>query len=154
MEVRQHLVSDRSHPTILLFVIRDFAGVTSKENIEAVLLGDLQQLWSAIHIPQADDGEKRLESSFDVRFEFLPHKLLQSTEFEVELERLKRKFNGPSFSSFDTEERTLPAADLVRLAAGIWQKILASKDLHLPTERELVAQYRCEEILQVIFERR
>lgn len=154
MEVRQHLVSDRSHPTILLFVIRDFAGVTSKENIEAVLLGDLQQLWSAIHIPQTDDGEKRLESSFDVRFEFLPHKLLQSTEFEAELERLKGKFNGPSFSSFDTEERTLPAGDLVRLAAGIWQKILASKDLHLPTERELVAQYRCEEILQVIFESR
>lgn len=152
MEVRQHLVSDRSHPTILLFVIRDFAGVTSKENIQAVLLGDLQQLWSAIHIPQAD-GERRLEASFDVRFEFLPHKLLQNAEFEVELERLKRKFSGPGFSSLlDTEERTLPAGDLVRLAAGIWQKILASKDLHLPTERELVAQYRCEEILQVFSE--
>ena len=30
--------------------------------------------------------------------------------------------------------------------AGIWEQVLANKDLDLPTQQELLAQFRCDEI--------
>lgn len=29
---------------------------------------------------------------------------------------------------------------------GIWQQVLANKDLDLPTQQELLAQFRCDEL--------
>lgn len=34
-------------------------------------------------------------------------------------------------------------------ASSIWDKVLTNKDLDLPTQQELLAQYRCDEISSV-----
>jgi len=36
-------------------------------------------------------------------------------------------------------------------AAAIWEKIITNKDLDLPTQQELLAQFRCEEIANAAF---
>ncbi len=35
---------------------------------------------------------------------------------------------------------------------GIWQQVLTNKDLDLPTQQELLAQFRCDEIAQAVIE--
>lgn len=36
-------------------------------------------------------------------------------------------------------------------AGGIWEKIMTNKDLDLPTQQELLAQFRCDEIANAAF---
>ncbi len=34
----------------------------------------------------------------------------------------------------------------------MWEKIISNKDLHLPTQQQLLAQFRCDEIMKVVSE--
>ena len=42
--------------------------------------------------------------------------------------------------------RRIPADGFPMYAEGIWSQIITNKDLDLPTQQELLAQYRCDEI--------
>lgn len=37
-------------------------------------------------------------------------------------------------------------------AASTWESIVANKDLDLPTQQQLLAQFRCDEIAKVAFD--
>lgn len=47
--------------------------------------------------------------------------------------------------------KRVPADGLHVYAAAIWEKIMTNKDLDLPTQQELLAQFRCEEIANAAF---
>ncbi len=42
--------------------------------------------------------------------------------------------------------RRIPADGLSVYAEGVWDQIVNNKDLDLPTQQELLAQFRCDEI--------
>ncbi len=42
--------------------------------------------------------------------------------------------------------RRIPADGFSRYAEGVWDQIVSNKDLDLPTQQELLAQFRCDEI--------
>lgn len=46
--------------------------------------------------------------------------------------------------------RRIPADGFARYAEGIWDQIVNNKDLDLPTQQELLAQFRCDEILREV----
>ncbi|CAG8624179.1 19517_t:CDS:10, partial [Racocetra fulgida] len=48
--------------------------------------------------------------------------------------------------------KRVPADGLHVYAEGIWDQIMSNKDLDLPTQQELLAQYRCDEIASVAFD--
>ena len=45
----------------------------------------------------------------------------------------------------------VPADGFSHFTKCIWEKIVTSKELDLPTQQQLLAQFRCEEIAKVSF---
>lgn len=62
------------------------------------------------------------------------------------------RFNDPENPDFvfrPEYHKRIPADGYNMYASSIWDKVLTNKDLDLPTQQELLAQYRCDEISNV-----
>jgi hypothetical protein len=81
---------------------------------------------------------------------------LQPEKFLEEVDKLSTRFTAGHRSTKDQEfqggvflpeyHRRIPADGLSIYAAGVWDQIVNNKDLDLPTQQELLAQFRCDEI--------
>lgn len=139
----------------MFFVIRDHLGTTPLANLRDTLIQDLSRIWSSISKPQGLENSK-IEDYFDFAFSALPHKILQPEKFVEEVGRLGTRFTAGHRSTKDQEfsggvflpeyHRRIPADGLSVYAEGIWDQIVHNKDLDLPTQQELLAQFRCDEI--------
>ena len=98
--------------------------------------------------PEALVGAE-LGDFFDVSFSALPHKVLQAKEFDEGIAQLQRRFidrSDPQYV-FQTEyHKRIPIDGLPHYLESVWEQILQNKDLDLPTQQELLAQFRCDEI--------
>ena len=156
----------RSVPrSLLFFVIRDHLGTTPLSNLKQTLMQDLSKIWSSLSKPQGLE-KSRIEDYFDFAFVTLPHKILQPERFELEVKELGTRFregfnkdsnpkrlalNGNSgdddFPVLQPQyHRRIPADGFPHYAGGVWEQIDNNKDLDLPTQQELLAQFRCDEI--------
>jgi hypothetical protein len=158
-----HITMLTEHRTIpkslLFFVIRDHLGTTPLKNLQNTLIQDLSKLWSTISKPTGLENS-RIEDYFDFAFVALPHKILQPEKFEEAVTKLSQRFkegyNDPRKSGLIDEaelpiflpqyHRRIPADGFPVYAEGIWDQIVHNKDLDLPTQQELLAQFRCDEI--------
>jgi protein SEY1 len=145
--------------SLLLFVIRDHTGRTPLTNLRNTLTSNLTRIWSSIAKPPGLE-ESRIEDYFDFAFSALPHKLLQPELFEAEVAKLGTRFRlgykDPKRIGLVDEDslpflmpeyhRRIPADGFAVYAKGIWEQIMTNKDLDLPTQQELLAQFRCMEI--------
>jgi protein SEY1 len=145
--------------SLLLFVIRDHTGRTPLSNLRRTLLENLTRIWAAISKPPGLE-ESKIEDYFDFAFSALPHKLLQPELFEKEVAKLGRRFRlgykDPKKVGLVDEDqepmlvpeyhRRIPADGFAVYAKGVWEQIMTNKDLDLPTQQELLAQFRCLEI--------
>lgn len=134
--------------TLLLFVIRDYIGTTPLANLESTIRADLQRIWASLAKPEALAGAE-LSDFFDVSFSALPHKVLQAKEFDEGVMQLQRRFidrSDPQYV-FQTEyHKRIPIDGLPHYLESVWEQIMQNKDLDLPTQQELLAQFRCDEI--------
>jgi DNA-binding transcriptional regulator YbjK len=140
-------------------VIRDHIGATPLENLQNTLLADLGRIWDSLSKPKGLENSK-ISDYFDFAFSALPHKLLQPQLFESEVEKLSGRFRegykDPKRQGLMKEDeqplflpeyhRRIPADGFPAYAEGIWDQIENNKDLDLPTQQELLAQFRCDEI--------
>ncbi|WFD31493.1 Dynamin-like GTPase that mediates homotypic ER fusion [Malassezia sp. CBS 17886] len=134
--------------TLLCFVIRDFIGTTPLENLQETILTDLRRIWAGLSKPEALQ-EADLSDFFDFTFTTLPHKLLLADEFEAQAAQLQGRFLDPSDGGyvFQTQyHKRIPVDGLPHYLEGIWEQIEQNKDLDLPTQQELLAQFRCDEL--------
>ena len=145
--------------SLLFFVIRDHLGITPLSNLKQTLLQDLQRIWSSLSKPQGLEKSK-IDDYFDFAFVALPHKILQPEGFEREVRRLGTRFRegyvDPKKAGLALDEqspvllsqyhRRIPADGFPMYAEGVWEQIDSNKDLDLPTQQELLAQFRCDEI--------
>lgn len=140
--------------TCLLFVIRDHIGTTPLANLSNTLTKDLENIWAGLSKPEGLE-DCQISDYFDFEFTTLPHKLLQPEKFESEVLNLRKRFSDPSASNYVFKAkyaRRIPADGLSMYTGGIWEQIMSNKDLDLPTQQELLAQYRCDEISQAAYE--
>lgn len=126
-------------------------------NLRTTLIQDLTKIWSTISKPQGLEGS-RIEDYFDFGFAALPHKILQADKFVSEVSKLGSRFTtghkGNKGADHELEggvflpeyHRRIPADGFSVYAEGIWDQIVHNKDLDLPTQQELLAQFRCDEI--------
>ncbi|KAK3387434.1 protein SEY1 [Podospora didyma] len=145
----------QSPRSLLFFVIRDHIGTTPLSNLRNTLIQDLSKIWSSISKPQGLESSK-IEDYFDFAFAALPHKILQPDKFLAEVDKLGGRFTTGHRSTKDQEfvggvflpeyHRRIPADGLSVYAEGVWDQITNNKDLDLPTQQELLAQFRCDEI--------
>ncbi|KOS22138.1 Protein sey1 [Escovopsis weberi] len=144
--------------SLLFFVIRDHIGVTPLANLRSTLIQDLTKIWSTISKPDGLENS-RIEDYFDFGFAALPHKILQEEKFASEVKNLAGRFSAgkPGRAEGGDGEldggiflpeyhRRIPADGVSVYAEGIWDQIVNNKDLDLPTQQELLAQFRCDEI--------
>lgn len=120
----------------------------------------MTKIWSSISKPQGLDNS-RIEDYFDFAFAALPHKILQPERFISEVQNLGRRFIAGTKANKDASHgcneleggvflpeyhRRIPADGFSVYAEGVWDQIVSNKDLDLPTQQELLAQFRCDEI--------
>ncbi|KAJ5917600.1 Protein sey1 [Penicillium verhagenii] len=153
-----------THRSLLFFVIRDFIGTTPLKNLQKTLLEDLSRLWDTISKP-AGLEKSTIHDYFDFQFYGLPHKGYQPDQFVAEGKKLalrfREGFRDPKRDALKGEfseggvflpeyHRRIPADGFSHYAEGIWDQIVNNKDLDLPTQQELLAQFRCDEILREV----
>jgi len=79
----------------------------------------------------------------------LPHKKWAAAEFNSRVKELRRMFVDKTSDKYvlgPDYKNDVPADGLPRYAKGIWETIQANKDLNLPSQKEMLAIYRCDEI--------
>lgn len=155
----QLFLKDKQSQTrsLLFFVIRDHIGTTPLSNLRNTLVQDLTKIWSSISKPPGLENSS-IEDYFDFAFAALPHKILQPDKFITEVQNLGARFATGHRASQDQDQefsggvflpeyhRRIPADGLSMYAEGVWDQIVHNKDLDLPTQQELLAQFRCDEI--------
>ncbi|KAJ3024040.1 Dynamin-like GTPase that mediates homotypic ER fusion [Thoreauomyces humboldtii] len=154
-EVNLQLFQQKGSPkTCLFFVIRDFTGVTPIENLSASILKDLERIWAGLNKPPGKEGSL-ISDFFEFNFAGLPHKVYALQDFDAQAQKLKSKFYDRSNSEYTfkpTFHKHIPADGFPQFAEAIWEKIVTNRDLDLPTQQQLLAQYRCDEIMRVAYE--
>lgn len=126
-------------------------------------MADLNRIWSSLSKPTGLE-ESEITDFFDFQFAALPHKILQPEKFLEETKNLRKRFRegvSPDVqvlsdgSPGDEESngvflpayhRRIPADGFPLYAEGVWEQIVSNKDLDLPSQQELLAQFRCDEI--------
>ncbi|KAI9834461.1 MAG: Dynamin-like GTPase that mediates homotypic ER fusion [Phylliscum demangeonii] len=147
--------------SLLFFVIRDHLGTTPLPNLRNTLIQDLTNIWSSLSKPAGLEKSK-IHDYFDLAFVALPHKILQPERFVEEVAKLETRFQDghrdSKRSAVPGEEhisggvflpeyhRRIPADGFPKYAESVWEQIESNKDLDLPTQQELLAQFRCDEI--------
>lgn len=156
------LKENKSNPrSLLFFVIRDHLGTTPLANLRNTLIQDLSRIWAGLSKPKGMEKSK-IEDYFDFAFSALPHKILQPEKFVSEVAKLGTRFRegqkDPRRDPLRSEEeldrgiflpeyhRRIPADGFSIYAENVWDQIVNNKDLDLPTQQELMAQFRCDEI--------
>ena len=161
------LIDSRSNPrSLLFFVIRDHLGSTPLANLRNTLIQDLSRIWSGLNKPPGLEKSK-IDDYFDFAFAALPHKILQPDRFVSEVEKLGTRFRDgfrdsrrDAFKSDQDSDgiflpeyhRRIPADGFSIYAQQVWDQIVNNKDLDLPTQQELMAQFRCDEISREVLE--
>ncbi|KAJ2219842.1 Dynamin-like GTPase that mediates homotypic ER fusion [Coemansia sp. RSA 520] len=108
----------------------------------------MDRIWTGLNKPEGLEDAK-LGDYFDLKFSSLPHKLLQPENFEQAALALRSQFVDAKSSEYVFQpeyKRRVPADGFPRYAEAVWEKVVSNKDLDLPTQQELLAQYRCDEI--------
>lgn len=145
----------RSHEkTLLLFVIRDHVGATPMKNLTATLTQDMERIWDSLSKPE-HLASTTIYDYFDLSFAALPHKVLMPEKFEIEVKELRKRFIDPKREDYvfkPVYHKRIPADGVGFYMEGIWEQVLTNKDLDLPTQQELLAQFRCDEIAAVVLE--
>ncbi|KAL8848310.1 MAG: hypothetical protein Q9221_006664 [Calogaya cf. arnoldii] len=147
--------------SLLFFVIRDHLGTTPLANLRNTLIQDLSRIWAGLSKPKGMEDSK-IEHYFDFAFSTLPHKILQPEKFVSECGKLGIRFRegqrDPRRDPLRNDEesdrgiflpeyhRRIPADGFSIYAENVWDQIVNNKDLDLPTQQELMAQFRCDEI--------
>lgn len=131
----------------MLFVLRDFSPQSSKEHIMEMIRNDINNIWTEIHKPEKF-ADKKASDFFELEFAFMPHKVFQPKEFEDNVAELRTRFNvGAPNSLFleDSGDKNVPMDGLSYYMEQNWASIRSNKELNLPDQRKLVAEFRCNE---------
>ena len=136
---------------MLLFVIRDFTNVTSLDNLSATLKSDIEKIWDGLSKPKGKEDSK-FHDFFDTEFVGMPHKVFTPEKFMEDVAQLTDRFSDSNHEKYifsSNYHKNIPADGFAAFASSIWKCILENKDLDLPSQKQLLAQYRCDEIERV-----
>ena len=147
-EMNLKLFEQKTAKKIIIF-LRDFDPTRNrKDKIECLILEDIHKIWSDIKIPEIYAG-KGPENFFSFEFITLPHLIYREKDFKVEIVNLRKRLdkdNPNYFFNNLSSIKNVPADGLKQYINQIWNDIMNDKDLDIPSQREMLANYRCTEI--------
>ncbi|KAI9331858.1 root hair defective 3 GTP-binding protein [Obelidium mucronatum] len=155
LDVNLQLFQQTGSPkTCLHFVIRDFTSQTPLEKLSQTLMKYLEKIWSDLSKPESKK-DCSIHDFFTFAFSGLPHKIFARQDFESQVAQLRTKFTDQTHAEYVFQpilHKRVPADGFSAFANGIWERISSSKELDLPTQTQLLAEHRCEEISKEIFD--
>ena len=141
-----------SSKTLLMFVVRDHnEEETPFSAIQVKIRAEVERIWAELRKP-AQFADKGIDELFDIQYIGLPHKNYQKAAFASAVETLKQRFIDPSaekyvFASGQRGSKAVPLDGFGHYAEQLWATILTNKALDLPSQREMLATFRCDEII-------
>ena len=151
-EMNLKLFEQKTAKKIIIF-LRDFdPSRNKKDKIETLILEDIHKIWKEIKIPEEYAG-KGPESFFSFEFITLPHLIYREKDFKDEITNLRGRLDKNAenyFFSNLSSIKNVPADGLKQYVTQIWTDIMNDKDLDIPSQREMLAKYRCTEIKNLL----
>ena len=139
---------DQSSQKKLLFVLRDYDDRIGFATIKDMLDKDVKQIWSEIYKPEKWENSQPGDF-FDFEYCALPHKMFQPDAFNQACLDLRTRFQVDATNTLflsDSEQKNVPVDGVPIFISQTWEVIRQQKDLNLPDQREIVANFRCNEI--------
>ena len=147
-EMNLKLFEQKTAKKIIIF-LRDFDPTRNQRNkIESLILEDIKKIWKEIQIPEQYAG-KGPDHFFSFEFITLPHLIYREKDFMEEIKKLRKRLVAGDENYFFnnlSSIKNVPADGLKQYVTQIWTDILNDKDLDIPSQREMLANYRCNEI--------
>lgn len=141
---------EKEEKPTLLVILRDFSGSHAEPVIET-LRKSFDIIWEGIKKPEAY-MDSNIEDIFHWRCFLLPHYELQRDQFDLKVKELREWFLNPESSNYLFAHagmfRGIPLDGLPAYLSSCWDSIRSSKELDIPTQRELLAQHRCTELME------
>lgn len=148
LQLFNHELYAKDEKPTLLIVLRDFTE-TDLEKYSDIVMKSLSKIWESITKPTGFESSE-ITTLFHVRFQGLPHYKLQREAFDKSIVDFRRWFNDPLSPKYlfnsTVSYRGIPLEVLPPYFESCWASIQASKDLDIPSQRDLVAQHKCSEL--------
>ena len=151
MEVNLSLFHQSKQKCLLLFVIRDFTGMTPLSNLGQSLEADMNKIWTDLNKPD-ECIDSKIDDFFDLKFFSITHKYYKPDEFEHNIMQLGDQFSNDTFFDNNKYHRKIPIDAWALYSEKIWNQIEDNKDLDLPTQQILVSKFKCNEILNNVYD--
>lgn len=148
---KSKLNSNNDHKVLLLIVIRDHVGATPVESLAETVTEDLKKIWDSLLKP-GELGHLKFEDFFDLDFHALNHKILQPKEFSEGIGKLGDRLVKENGLFKPEYHHNIPVEGWTLYAEKCWEQIENNKDLDLPTQQILVAQFKCDEIVEQTYQ--
>ncbi|ELP92077.1 GTP-binding protein, putative, partial [Entamoeba invadens IP1] len=148
----QLFVKEETPKTLIVFVIRDREADTPFEQIERDIMEDIMRIWETVIPPQQFVGAP-INQFFDFQFTSLPHFEHFYDNFVKEAHELRLRFDSNAEDTFFSPlyNKNIPADGLSCFCEQIWETIKDNKELDLPSQREMLSKFRCNEISSQIY---
>lgn len=128
-------------------MLRDFIEEDNDfEAIKEIIDTDVNKIWSEMHKPE-EYKDSNPQDFFQFEFCLMPHKILEKQKFADTAKSLRTRFSvGQDNSLFpESGAKNVPLDGLSFFIERTWDDIRNQKELNLPDQREMVANYRCNE---------
>merc|ERR1712137_1318157 len=144
----------KTSKTLLLFTVRDWNEETPQEVIKNQLGGDMKNIWNDISKP-AEFASSEMSQFFDIDFHLFPHYQYRKSEFMAQARELRDKLTNPDHPDYlwnPSYVTDVPADGFDIYAKNIWSVVKENRDLDLPSQKEMLALFRCGEISQQVYD--
>ncbi|KAG5470431.1 hypothetical protein LSCM1_01675 [Leishmania martiniquensis] len=134
-------------PTLLI-VLRDFTEDDPAPSLSTVRKS-FDTIWENISRPARFECAG-IDALFRLTYYVMPHYRLQKKDFMTSVETLRKWFGDSRCPDYLFAHcamlRGVPLEGLPAYLTSCWKAIRTSKDLDIPTQREMLAQHRCKEV--------
>lgn len=133
----------------IVVVLRDYNDkLFKREKFEDNILKDIVKIWEEIKKPDNCINSKVFDF-FEIEFVTLPHKVYQPDQFDSEVALLRERFlqnNKKYLFNHSVGNKNVPIDGFLKYCENVWDTIIHEKDLNIPSQKEMLAIFRCNEI--------
>ncbi|CCW62703.1 unnamed protein product [Phytomonas sp. EM1] len=153
LQLFSHEGYEKDEKPTLLVVLRDFTEGDLKPSL-VTLQKSFDTIWENVVKPPRF-ADSSIADLFSFKYFAMPHLKLQKNEFTLSVSELQSWFCDSQREDFlfksQSMFRGVPLEDLPSYLTSCWETILKSRDLDIPTQREMLAYHRCKDAKASVF---
>jgi hypothetical protein len=133
----------------ILFVFRDFNELTDRIDVlKQQMIKSMERFWDEIKRPVSHQ-QLSVSECFNFKFYALASKEYMPDEFLAGVEDLRRLFTDASREDFlfSRSMNDVPLDGLAVYYSDLWSLITSEKDLNIPSQKALLSNFRCNELM-------